>query len=81
MRTADPDGGNPGVPGPVYVDELPDLIQPDEYGAHPDGDLVRLRITVTDAGVEVLGDALRPATLEALLRAIGPGPIEQMLCG
>jgi hypothetical protein len=78
MTTTDLDGGDPR---PVYVDELPDLIQPDEYGVHPAGDLVRFRISVTDTGVEVLGDALRPAALEAVLRAVAPGPIEQMLCG
>jgi hypothetical protein len=36
---------------------------------------------VTDDGVAVLGDAFRPATLEALLTALGGGPVEQMLCG
>ncbi|MEU8633213.1 radical SAM-modified peptide, FtsH ternary system-associated [Amycolatopsis sp. NPDC048633] len=70
-----------GAPDRVYVDEVPDLIEPDEYGDHPEGDLVRLRISVTETGVEVLGDALRPATLEAVLRAVAPGPVEQMLCG
>ncbi len=66
---------------PVFVADLPDLIQPSEYADHADGGLVRLRITVTPAGVEVLGDALRPAMLEALLAALGGGPVEQMLCG
>jgi hypothetical protein len=67
--------------GHVYVESLPDLIDASEYGAHPDGRLVRVRITVTDGGVEILGDAFRPAALEALLAALGGGPAEQMLCG
>jgi hypothetical protein len=66
---------------PAFVAELPDLIQPAEYADHVDGGLVRLRIAVTSTGVEVLGDALRPAVLEALLAELGGGPVEQMLCG
>jgi hypothetical protein len=65
----------------VYVQTLPDLIDATEYVEQPQGRLVRLRITVTDSGVEVLGDALRPLTLEAVLMALGPEAIEQMLCG
>lgn len=30
---------------------------------------------------QVLGDAMRPAELERLLESLGPGAIEQMLCG
>jgi hypothetical protein len=69
-----------------FVASLPDLIDPGEYGAHPEGNLVRLRITVTDDGVEVLGDGMRPAAIEAVLTALSAagddGPaMEQMLCG
>jgi hypothetical protein len=67
--------------GFTFVPELPDLITPDEYDAHPEGRLVRLQITVTEDGVQVLGDAFRPAAVEALLAALGGGPIEEMLCG
>lgn len=67
--------------GVQFVAALPDLIDASEYADHPTGDLVRLRIQVTDAGVELLGDAMRPVTLEELLAALGGGPIEQMLCG
>jgi hypothetical protein len=65
----------------VYVESLPDLIEATEYAQQPAGRLVRVRIAVTDSGVEVLGDALRPITLEAVLAALGPETIEQMLCG
>ena len=64
-----------------FVDDLPDLIQPEEYPDHPDGRLIRLRISVTENGVEILGDAFRPEMLEALLKRLGPDEIEQMLCG
>ncbi len=64
-----------------YVAELPDLIMPEDYAADPAGKLVRLRIVVTEDGVEVLGDAVRPLELEALLRALDPPFLEQTLCG
>lgn len=64
-----------------FVESLPDLIDASEYQDHPEGRLVRFRITVTDQGVEILGDAFRPATLDGMLSDLGGGPIEQMLCG
>jgi hypothetical protein len=64
-----------------YVPDLPDLIEADEYDQHPDGRLVRLRLTATADGVTVLGDAFRPEVLERLLSELGGGDIEQMLCG
>lgn len=64
-----------------FVPELPDLIGPEEYPDHPDGRLVRLRISVSEDGVEILGDAFRPEVLEAILDGLGPDEIEQMLCG
>ncbi|WP_239405954.1 radical SAM-modified peptide, FtsH ternary system-associated [Frankia sp. Cj3] len=67
--------------GNAFVASLPDLIDASEYPGHPDGRLVRVRITVTESGVEILGDAFRPAALEALLADVGGGATEQMLCG
>ncbi len=69
-----------------FVPSLPDLIDPVEYAEHPEGRLVRLRITVTETGVEVLGDGMRPEQIEAVLASLnGPGEegpeMEQMLCG
>jgi FtsH ternary system-associated peptide len=71
----------PSGPDFVFVPGLPDLITPEEYDAHPDGRLVRLEISVTEDGVQVLGDAFRPVVLEQLFTALGAGPIEEMLCG
>jgi hypothetical protein len=64
-----------------FVDDLPDLIAPEEYAGDPAGKRVRLRIRVTAEGVEVLGDAVRPEELERMLRALDAAVIEQMLCG
>lgn len=65
----------------VFVEALPDLIDAEEYADHPDGDLVRLRITVTESGVQILGDGMRPAAVEAVLAAMDAPEMEQMLCG
>lgn len=64
-----------------YVSDLPDLIDASEYEQHPEGRLVRIQLSVSDDGVTVLGDAFRPELLEAVLRQLGDGDIEQMLCG
>lgn len=64
-----------------FVEHLPDLIQPSDYKEDPAGARIRLRISVTAEGVEVLGDSMRPVALEELLEDLGPEIIEQMLCG
>lgn len=64
-----------------FVDHLPDLIHPEDYAGDPEGRRVRVRIRVTDQGVEVLGDAMRPDELERLLEELGARLIDQMLCG
>ncbi len=64
-----------------FVEHIPDLIHPEEYAANPHGRRVRLRIRRTDHGVEIIGDAIRPQELEALLQRLGVETIEQMLCG
>ncbi|KKD06701.1 radical SAM-modified peptide, FtsH ternary system-associated [Streptomyces sp. WM6386] len=63
------------------VEDIPDLIQPEEYEDHPEGRLVRISIRTDGEGVQVIGDAFRPDLLEGLLEALGPDAIEQMLCG
>lgn len=64
-----------------FVDHLPDLIQADEYAGDPEGRRVKLRLAVTDRGVEILGDAVRPEELERILLDLDPETIEHMLCG
>jgi hypothetical protein len=43
-----------------YVPHLPDLIDASEYDQHPDGWLVRLRLSATAEGITILGDAFGP---------------------
>jgi FtsH ternary system-associated peptide len=64
-----------------FVEHLPDLIGPEEYAEQPTGGLVRIRISIEQNGVEVLGDAIRPEVIEQILETLGPEVIEQMLCG
>jgi hypothetical protein len=64
-----------------FVPELPDLIDAGEYERYPKGELVRVRISYTENGVEILGDGLRPEVVERLLAALGPEVVQQMLCG
>jgi hypothetical protein len=64
-----------------FVAHLPDLIHSEDYAGDPDGRRVRIRIRTDAHGVEILGDAMRPAELETLLEALGADCIEQMLCG
>jgi hypothetical protein len=64
-----------------FVDDLPDLIAPEDYPDDPEGRRLRLRIQATADGVEVLGDAMQVQALERLLAELNPQEIEQMLCG
>ena len=64
-----------------FVPHLPDLIHPEDYASDPEGRRVRFRIRSDAEGVAILGDAMRPAELEALLEELGARWIEQMLCG
>lgn len=69
------------MPRVAFVEHLPDLIDSREYADDPEGRRVRVRVRVTADGIEILGDAVRPAELEALMAALGAECIEQMLCG
>ncbi|MEU9478261.1 radical SAM-modified peptide, FtsH ternary system-associated [Streptomyces sp. NPDC048191] len=79
--TEDDDAGGPSAPVYRVVDSLPDLIDADEYARHPEGRLIRIRLTWSSAGLDILGDAFRPDLLERLLEGLGPDEIEQMMCG
>ncbi len=65
----------------LFVAHLPDLIHPEDYPSDPDGRRVPLPIRASADGVEILGDAMRPALLEAPLEELGADEFEQMLCG
>lgn len=64
-----------------FVPHLPDLIHPEDYADDPEGKRVRVRIEITEEGVQILGDAMRPLALEQLLERLGARVIERMLCG
>ena len=64
-----------------FVTHLPDLIHPADYSKDPESKRVRLRIRISDGGVEILGDAQRPQALEELLEGLSPEEIEKVLCG
>jgi hypothetical protein len=74
------DGNNEGGPRLRYVAHLPDLITDDDY-LRPEVKKVRVRITLTDEGVEILGDSMYAGLLEKLLAQAGADEIERMLCG
>ncbi|MDX6696085.1 MAG: hypothetical protein QOF02_3688 [Blastocatellia bacterium] len=63
-----------------FVERLPDLITDEDY-MQPEVKRVRLRISVTDDGIEILGDSMYAVLLEKLLTEAGAEEIERMLCG
>jgi hypothetical protein len=66
---------------PRFVSRLPDLITPEDYQSTFEGSHVKLRLRVTDDGLELLGDSMNPAALDALLALLEPEEIEMVLCG
>ncbi len=68
-------------PKTTYVNHLPDLMTWDDYEVADQRKQIRVQLTVTDEGLEIIGDSPYPHLLEALLEALGPEAIEMMLCG
>ncbi len=64
-----------------FVTHLPDLMQPEDYLHEPQQKKIRIRITVTDQGIEILGDSRHVTQLEELLAQAGAEEIQMMLCG
>lgn len=71
----------PHLPRTRFVDHLPDLMMPEDYQHSPDKKKVRIRITFTDMGIEIIGDSRHVPVLEELLSKVGAEEIEMMLCG
>jgi hypothetical protein len=63
------------------VAHLPDLRNADDHEGDPAGRRVRVRLRVTPQGLQIIGDAVRAAEIEALLQQLEPAMIERMLCG
>jgi len=71
----------PRKPKIAYVNHLPDLINEDDYHDAPEKKKVRIRISMTGNGVEILGDSMHAALLEQLLARTGAKEIQRTLCG
>ncbi len=63
-----------------YVDRLPDLMRPGDYG-QSHRRKIRVEIRMTDKGVEILGDSMYPVLLEELFTRAGARKMKGMLCG
>lgn len=63
-----------------FVEHLPDLITDTDY-LEPEKRKVRLRLTITEEGIEIIGDSMYAPLLEELLARAGADEIERMLCG
>jgi len=63
-----------------FVASLPDLITEADY-MEPERKRIRLRLTITDEGIEILGDSMYAHLVEGLLASVGAEEIERMLCG
>ncbi|MGK7874146.1 MAG: radical SAM-modified peptide, FtsH ternary system-associated [Xenococcaceae cyanobacterium] len=64
-----------------FVPHLPDLITEEDYLDSPEQQKIRVRIELTDQGVEILGDSMYAHLVEELLTQLGADEIERMLCG
>ncbi len=64
-----------------FVSHLPDLIEEEDYLESTEQKKIRLRIDLTDEGVEILGDSMYAHLVEELLAQLGAEEIERMLCG
>ena len=71
----------PQVPALRFVAHLPDLIKKEDYLDPPNNKKVRIRIMLTESGVEIIGDSMSPYLLEKLLTKAGAKEIERVLCG
>lgn len=72
---------NKPCPAVRFVSHLPDLMTAEDYAAPTEVKKVRVRITVTDEGIEILSDSPYPALLEELLAQAGVDEVEKVLCG
>lgn len=64
-----------------FVNHLPDLMTWEDYAQADRRKVIRINLSVSDEGLEVLGDSPYPQLLEELLAGLGPEWIEMMLCG
>lgn len=68
-------------PKTCFVSHLPDLIKEEDYLESTEQKKIRLRIDLTDEGVDILGDSMYAHLVEEVLAQLGADEIERMLCG
>ena len=68
-------------PKKIFVAHLQDLIKGDDYLDPSRHQKLHIQISITDEGVDILGDSRHVLLLEELLAQISVDDIEQMLCG
>jgi hypothetical protein len=64
-----------------FVNHLPDLMTEEDYCDSSEQAKIRVRIEMTNEGVEILGDSMYAYLVEELLVELGADEIEKMLCG
>jgi len=71
-----------------YTSILPDLLRPEDepndraaLNGCPEKKKVRIQISFTDEGIEILGDCMYEIVLEQLLEKLDVKEMEKMLCG
>jgi hypothetical protein len=64
-----------------YVSDLPDLMTWEDHEKCHVGKKFRFRLTLTDGGLEIIGDSPYPGPLEDLMMWLEPESIEAKLCG
>lgn len=63
------------------VADLPDLMKPEDYRSCAEQKKIRVRISIDENGVGILGDSLYVEPLEKLLAESGAILLERSLCG
>jgi len=64
-----------------YVNTLPDLMTQDDYADTMSQQKVRVRICVSEKGVEIIGDSQIQHLVDDMFEAEGAKVIEKILCG
>ena len=64
-----------------HATDIPDLMNWDDYEGVELKKHVRVRIRVTEEGIEIIADSPYPQLVEELLARLDPKVIEKMLCG
>jgi hypothetical protein len=64
-----------------FVSYLPDLITQEDYLSSPEEKKIRVRISISEQGIEIVGDSMYAHLVEELMAGLGADELERMLCG